>query len=181
LLDEEEIGRFNEELEQPAIERTAPLQTANKRLESEIAERKGAEEASERHVAELSALNAMATIVTESLDVDEILNRAMDEALRLAGVEAAAMLLLDEEAGELVMAIHRGLSDEFVQAFSRIKLGEGLAGTEVGTLCVKLQLRTSRFTPATTRVINLIQTDVGQPVGHIVSNLVDCDRLVADV
>jgi hypothetical protein len=23
--------------------------------------------------------------------------------------------------------------------------------------------------------------DVGQPVGHIVSNLVDCDRLVADV
>ena len=56
-----------------------------------------------------------------------------------------------------------------------------LAGTGVGTLFVELQLRISRFTPATTQVINLIQTDVGQPVGHIVSNLVDCDRLVADV
>ena len=56
-----------------------------------------------------------------------------------------------------------------------------LAGTGVGTLFVELQLRISRFTPAATQVINLIQTDVGQPVGHIVSNLVDCDRLVADV
>ncbi len=42
-------------------------------------------------------------------------------------------------------------------------------------------MRISRFTPAIIRVINLIQTDVGQPVGHVVSNLVDRDRLVADV
>jgi PAS domain S-box-containing protein len=94
----------------------------------DITERVRAEETLKRRVAELSALNAMATIVNESLEVDEILNRAMDEALRLVGVEAAAMLLLDEEAGELVMIAHRGLSDEFVQAFSRMKLGEGLAG-----------------------------------------------------
>ncbi len=56
-----------------------------------------------------------------------------------------------------------------------------LAGTGVGTLFVDLQLRISRFTPAATQVINLIQTDVGRPVGHIVSNLVGYDRLVADV
>ena len=49
-----------------------------------------------------------------------------------------------------------------------------------GSSC-KLQLRISRFTPATIQVINLTQTDVGQPVGHIVSNPVDCDRLVANV
>jgi PAS domain S-box-containing protein len=87
-----------------------------------------AEEALERRMAELSALNAMASIVNESLEVDEILNRAMDEALRLVGVEAAAMLLLDEEAGALALIAHRGLSDEFVRAFGRMKLGEGLAG-----------------------------------------------------
>jgi two-component system CheB/CheR fusion protein len=51
----------------------------------------------------------------------------------------------------------------------------------VGTLFVDLQLRISRFTPAATQVINLIQTDVGRPVGHIVSNLAGYDRLVVDV
>ncbi len=94
----------------------------------DITERKQAEEELKRRVAELMALNTMAAIVNESLDVDEILNRAMDEALRLVGVEAAAMLLLDEEAGELVMITHRGITDEMVQAASRFKLGEGLTG-----------------------------------------------------
>jgi two-component system CheB/CheR fusion protein len=43
------------------------------------------------------------------------------------------------------------------------------------------RLRIQRFTPAVTQVINLILTDVGRPVGHIVSNLVGYDRMVADV
>ena len=56
-----------------------------------------------------------------------------------------------------------------------------LAGTGIGTIFVDHQLRILRFTPAVTQVINLILTDVGRPVGHIVSNLVGYDRLVADV
>ncbi len=99
----------------------------------DITERKQAEEALQRHVAELSALNTMAAIVNESLEVDEILNRAMDEALGQVGVEAAAMLLLDEEAGELVMVAYRGLSDEMVGAASRFKLGEGMTGRAAQT------------------------------------------------
>ena len=47
-----------------------------------------------------------------------------------------------------------------------------LAGTGIGTVFVDHQLRIQRFTPAVTQVINLILTDVGRPVGHIVSNLV---------
>jgi two-component system CheB/CheR fusion protein len=56
-----------------------------------------------------------------------------------------------------------------------------LAGTGIGTIFVDHQLRIQRFTPAVIQVINLILTDVGRPVGHIVSNLVGYDRLVADV
>ena len=56
-----------------------------------------------------------------------------------------------------------------------------LAGTGIGTIFVDHQLRIQRFTPTVTQVINLILTDVGRPVGHIVSNLVGYDRLVADV
>jgi two-component system CheB/CheR fusion protein len=32
-------------------------------------------------------------------------------------------------------------------------------------------MRLLRFTPAATGIINLIQSDIGRPVGHIVSNL----------
>jgi two-component system CheB/CheR fusion protein len=55
-----------------------------------------------------------------------------------------------------------------------------LAGTGVGTVFVDHQMRIRRFTPTATQLINLIQTDVGRPVGHIVSNLVGYDRLLED-
>jgi two-component system CheB/CheR fusion protein len=56
-----------------------------------------------------------------------------------------------------------------------------LAGTGIGTLFVDCQLRILRFTPAVTRVINLIQGDVGRPLGHVVPNLVDYATLEQDV
>ena len=56
-----------------------------------------------------------------------------------------------------------------------------LAGTGVGTVFVDLDLNIKRFTPAATQLINLIQSDVGRPVGHLVSNLVGYNWLVEDV
>ncbi len=44
-----------------------------------------------------------------------------------------------------------------------------------------LKLRILRFTPSATPMINLILSDIGRPVAHIVSNLVGYDRLVADI
>ena len=55
-----------------------------------------------------------------------------------------------------------------------------LAGTGIGTVFVDHQLRILRFTPGASKIINLILSDVGRPVAHIVSNLVGYDRLVAD-
>ena len=56
-----------------------------------------------------------------------------------------------------------------------------LAGTGIGTVFVDHQLRIVRFTPAATRIINLIAGDVGRPVAHITANLTGYDRLVDDV
>ena len=56
-----------------------------------------------------------------------------------------------------------------------------LAGTGIGTVFVDHHLRILRFTPAITEIINLIPSDIGRPVGHIVSNLRDYDHLTADV
>ncbi|MBF0378712.1 MAG: PAS domain-containing protein [Desulfamplus sp.] len=56
-----------------------------------------------------------------------------------------------------------------------------LAGTGIGTVFVDHKLKILRFTPAVTRLINLILSDVGRPVGHVVSNLAGYDRLVPDI
>ena len=56
-----------------------------------------------------------------------------------------------------------------------------LAGTGVGTIFVDHSLQIKRFTPTVTQLINLIPTDVGRPVGHIVANLKDYAGLTSDV
>jgi two-component system CheB/CheR fusion protein len=56
-----------------------------------------------------------------------------------------------------------------------------LAGTDIGITFVDHQLRIQRFTPAITQVINLIPSDLGRPLGHIVTNLSGYDSLVGDV
>lgn len=55
-----------------------------------------------------------------------------------------------------------------------------LAGTGVATLFLDEALCIRRFTPAISQVINLIPGDVGRPLSHIASNLVQYDRLVED-
>lgn len=55
-----------------------------------------------------------------------------------------------------------------------------LAGTGIATVFVDHALRILRFTPAATRIINLIQSDIGRPVNHLASNLADYSRLSED-
>ena len=56
-----------------------------------------------------------------------------------------------------------------------------LAGTDIGTVFVDHSLRILRFTPAASAIINLILSDVGRPVSHIVSNLIGYAQLVQDL
>ena len=46
-----------------------------------------------------------------------------------------------------------------------------LDSTKIATIFLDSQLCIRRFTPEATKIINLIQSDVGRPVSHIVSNL----------
>ncbi len=56
-----------------------------------------------------------------------------------------------------------------------------LSGSGIATIFVDTKLCVLRFTPSMSQIINLINSDVGRPVGHIVSNLVGYDSLVADL
>jgi two-component system CheB/CheR fusion protein len=55
-----------------------------------------------------------------------------------------------------------------------------LAGTGIATVFVDQKLRILRFTPTATGIINLIPADIGRPVSHIVSNLVNYSSLSED-
>jgi two-component system CheB/CheR fusion protein len=55
-----------------------------------------------------------------------------------------------------------------------------LAGTNIATVFVDQQLRILRFTPSAAKIINLIPSDMGRSVGHIVSNLEEYDQLIED-
>ena len=56
-----------------------------------------------------------------------------------------------------------------------------LAGTGIGTVFIDHNLRILRFTPSAAQITNLILSDVGRPVAHVVSNLVGYTSLVADL
>ncbi len=55
-----------------------------------------------------------------------------------------------------------------------------LAGTGIGTIFVDFDLTILRFTPNAAELINLIESDIGRPVGHIVLKLKNYTGLAAD-
>jgi len=76
----------------------------------------------------LAALNQTSSVVSQSLELGQILNGSIDSVIGVMKVDAAMVFLLDEKTGELTLAAHRGVSTEFVQGVSRLKLGEGFNG-----------------------------------------------------
>jgi len=64
----------------------------------------------------------------------------------------------------------QGKIDELAQAYD--DMNNLLASTEIGTIFIDSDLKIKRFTPSMSKIINLIQTDVGRPIAHLSSNLI---------
>lgn len=86
-----------------------------------------------RRVEQLSAINRVTAVVSQSLDLNATLQTAMDAVLSVIPVEASGISLIDERAGELVLRAQRGWKKDFVTTPMRIKLGHGLSGQVVAT------------------------------------------------
>ncbi len=82
----------------------------------------------ERRTRELSALNAIITAVSQSLDLNRILNDALEKILKVLAVEAGAVHLLEEKTGRPVIMAHRGLAAGYVREMEKLEPGEGLPG-----------------------------------------------------
>jgi PAS domain S-box-containing protein len=80
------------------------------------------------HRIRLAALNYISNVVSQSLELDQILNSSIDSIMEVMNVDVVLIFLIDGEAGELVLNAHRGVSDTFVSSVARLKVGEGLNG-----------------------------------------------------
>ena len=130
------------------------LQTSREELESANEELKSANE-------EMQSVNEELQSTNEELETSKEELQSVAEELSTVNVELQSK----------VLDLSRVNND----------MNNLLAGTGIATVFVDHQLRLLRFTPAATQVINLILSDIGRPIGHIVSNLAGYDSLVADI
>jgi signal transduction histidine kinase len=82
---------------------------------------------------ELAALNAVAGAVSRTVDLQRIMEDALDKTLEIMGIEAGGIYLVQEEAQALTIVAHRGLSAQFVDEIDHLKVGEGFSGRVVQT------------------------------------------------
>ena len=130
------------------------LQSANEELETSNEELKSSNE-------EMQSVNEELQSTNEELETSKEELQSVNEELATVNTELQTK----------VFDLSRANND----------MNNLLAGTGVGTVFVDFKLIIRRFTPSITQIINLILSDVGRPVGHIVSNLVGYNTLQEDI
>jgi signal transduction histidine kinase/ligand-binding sensor domain-containing protein len=98
--------------------RVRSVEARSRELESQVADR----------TKELAALNAVTSAVNRSLDLQSILDDALEMTLQVTETEGGGVYLLDEKDGVLTIAAHRGFDPEFVSEIDRLQAGEGFSG-----------------------------------------------------
>lgn len=82
---------------------------------------------SQRKLEQLRTLMELSAIVNSTLELKEVLHRAMGAIVRLMECEVGSLLLLDEKSQELVFEVALGNRGERVKE-ALLKTGEGIAG-----------------------------------------------------
>jgi PAS domain S-box-containing protein len=81
-----------------------------------------------RRAEELATLNAITKTVSRSLDLDTILDEALDKVFEVIDADAGRIYLLDEGNDELTLVVYRSFSEPFLQKMRHLKVGEGAIG-----------------------------------------------------
>jgi len=135
-----------EELAEQFNRMAAHLQESYAHLEQRVADR----------TKEMATLNAIAATVSQSLDLNEILDDALDKTLQVMEIEAGGVYLLEEQDekddGVLTIAAQRGFSPGFVEEIDRLRVGEGFSGRVVAS-GQPLVVRDASTDPRLTRMV----------------------------
>jgi PAS domain S-box-containing protein len=105
----------------------------------------------EERTKELATLNAIAAVVSRSLDLKEVLSDALDKTLEITRMGCGGSYRLEGEGNEayLVPLVYRGLSDKFVRFAGRLPLqGSGVQAAAGAGQPLVWQVQTSPAEPA---------------------------------
>ena len=78
---------------------------------------------------DLALLNDIGSVLTASLELDEILNKTLAVVMNYIRVEAGEIFLLEDDKESLRMVLHRGQAAEAFWTRTRFRLGEGVIGS----------------------------------------------------
>jgi PAS domain S-box-containing protein len=133
---EEELTGYREKLEEVVKERTVELRTTNEQLQSEIAERKRAEEEIQRSYHVQSVLNELLHISLEDLSMEETLQRIIGRLVSIPWLtleSRGVIFLVEDEPYALVMKAQQGLAQPLQIACARLPFGRCLCGRAAET------------------------------------------------
>jgi len=114
-------SRKERERHQEMLQTLSKLNAADQQLES-------AYQATRRSEKRLYALNEISAIVSQSLELEDILSAVVDKVKQAMGLDIVLIFLLDEDKQGLKLITHREVSEEFVAGLKGLKVGEGFNG-----------------------------------------------------
>jgi PAS domain S-box-containing protein len=83
------------------------------------------------HMDRMSALNQVASIVSQSLDLDKTLDTALRAVTRVCNAEAGGISLIDNTTDEVVLRAQLGWENDFTNPPMRVPAGKGMSGTVI--------------------------------------------------
>jgi two-component system CheB/CheR fusion protein len=130
----------------------------------------------------LQAMNEVLESANEELCTSNEEMQSINEELQSSNEELETSKEELQSINEELATVNAELQQK-VTDLSRVNndISNLMVSTGMGIIFLDVQQNIRRFTPAVTQVINLIPTDLGRPMGHIVSNLKGYDHLAADV
>ncbi|MCL4368393.1 MAG: GAF domain-containing protein [Actinobacteria bacterium] len=106
---------------------TRPLQVELGRLRDDVHDLREELAALRASVHALAALQDILPRMTPGMDVVPLLDDVLASALAVVGATDGSLMLLDEETGELVLAVVQGIGRERLTGY-RLPAGRGIAG-----------------------------------------------------
>jgi two-component system sensor histidine kinase DegS len=130
----------------------------------------------EKATVRLQAINAVAAVLTGSLELTRMLGEALDVVLKVTGLEAGLIFVLAEKEDDLVLVAHRGLPRALIESATGLKLARMLVtdpalasqvaiplkskGRTLGALVVG-DSGSRRFQPEEVELLSAIASEIG--------------------
>ncbi|MFC1912278.1 PAS domain S-box protein [Chloroflexota bacterium] len=85
----------------------------------------------------LSALHSVATILNQSVTLEEIFSTVADKIREVVNIEIVLIYLINEKTHQLDVKLYRGASEEFARQVDHLAIGEGFNGwvAQTGEAC----------------------------------------------